>query len=67
MLLSELAPLVEAHQGVIYQMDDGRRAPICERLAGYANRAGSGQGSPSVFVLGEGLVGQCAADRSASC
>ncbi len=25
-LLSELVPLVNAHQGLIYQMDDGRRA-----------------------------------------
>ena len=32
MLLSELAPLVNAHQGVIYQMaDDGRRAPAAAR------------------------------------
>ena len=39
MLLSELAPLVNAHQGVIYQMEAERRRRACELLASYADDA----------------------------
>ena len=58
MLLSELAPLVNAHQGLIYQMaDDGRAAPADAReLRQRAARALSGARSQ----LGEGFIGQCA-------
>ena len=61
MLLSELASLVNAHQGVMYVVsrdDDGERL---KRLAGYADLqdvAGS-----RAYRLGEGLVGQCAKER----
>ncbi|HEX2855203.1 MAG TPA: HAMP domain-containing protein, partial [Opitutaceae bacterium] len=60
MLLSELAPLVDAQQGTIYQMDaeDSARTSL-RLLAGYANRAGQ----PTSIRLGEGLVGQCAVER----
>ena len=67
MLLSELAPLVDAQQGLIYVVEehaggsrqhdtDGRRL---RQLTGYANS----DRSPSARTLrfGEGLVGQCAA------
>ena len=40
MLLSELAPLVNAQQGTIYHLDRGRRrAPSCELLSSYAPAA----------------------------
>jgi HAMP domain-containing protein/signal transduction histidine kinase/DNA-binding response OmpR family regulator len=60
MLLSELAPLVEAQQGSIYQMelDEDRKATL-RLLAGYAQRSAQ----PRRIELGEGLVGQCALEK----
>jgi len=57
MLLAELAPLVKAQQGTIYQVIsvDGER-PVLRRLAGYAIASDL----PDSIPLGEGLVGQCA-------
>jgi HAMP domain-containing protein/CheY-like chemotaxis protein/signal transduction histidine kinase len=58
MLLSELAPLVGAHQGVIYQMEgDPMRL---KRLAGFADQR---EGHPEFVILGEGLLGQCALEK----
>jgi len=60
MLLSELAPLVEAQQGTIYQMDpieEGK--PTLRLLAGFAVPPGQ----PDRFAVGEGLVGQCAREK----
>ena len=60
MLLSELAPLVRAQQGTIYQMDEDKEAGSSLRLlAGYAQRPGQ----PQRIALGEGLVGQCAVEQ----
>ena len=60
MLLSELAPLVEARQGTIYQMEtDADAKPILRLLAGYAQRSGQ----PERIPVGEGLVGQCALEK----
>ena len=59
-LLSELAPLVDAQQGAIYQMAQTEDEPSAlRRLAGYAVRSSQ----PQRFSLGEGLVGQCAQER----
>ena len=60
MLLSELAPLVEAQQGTIYQMESeaGKQAAL-RLLAGYARRPGQ----PDQIPAGEGLVGQCAIEK----
>jgi HAMP domain-containing protein/CheY-like chemotaxis protein/nitrogen-specific signal transduction histidine kinase len=59
-LLSELAPLIEAQQGTIYQMDiDEHRRPVLRLLAGYAQRPGQ----PTLIPVGEGLVGQCAVEK----
>src|SRR5687767_12790893 len=59
MLLTELVPLVGAHQGLLYQMDaDGRRLKL---LASYANAREGGY--PDVLGLGEGFLGQCAVDQ----
>jgi CheY-like chemotaxis protein/signal transduction histidine kinase/HAMP domain-containing protein len=58
LLLSELAPLVNAQQGVIYQMEESGDLVL---LSAYAN---SGQnGHARRLVIGEGLVGQCAAEK----
>ena len=60
LLLSELAPLVNAHQGVIYQMDvEG--APRLRLLSAYADNAP--EGHPATLGIGEGLIGQCAVEK----
>ena len=61
MLLSELAPLVNAQQGVMYVLDESDGTPVLKQLAGYADRPEPGE--PRRFRIGEGLVGQCAVER----
>jgi HAMP domain-containing protein/CheY-like chemotaxis protein/GAF domain-containing protein len=59
-LLSELVPLVNAHQGLIYQMvDEG--GDCLKLLARYADNQTNGY--PSRLALGEGLIGQSATER----
>ena len=60
MLLSELVPLVSAHQGVIYQMDT-EVAPHLKLLASYANDHESGY--PEHLPVGDGFIGQCAVEK----
>jgi HAMP domain-containing protein/CheY-like chemotaxis protein/signal transduction histidine kinase len=60
MLLSELVPLADAHQGVIYRMD-AQGTPRLRMLASYGNLPH--QGYPAELALGEGFVGQCALDQ----
>jgi HAMP domain-containing protein/CheY-like chemotaxis protein/signal transduction histidine kinase len=62
MLLSELAPLVDAQQGTIYQMEkelDESGSLVLRLLGGYAQRPGQ----PERIRVGEGLVGQCALEK----
>ena len=60
MLLSELAPLVNAQQGVIYQMESEDSAGMV-MLSAFA---GDGQdGHLRQLKLGEGLIGQCALEK----
>ncbi len=60
MLLSELAPLVNAHQGVIYQMD----SDDANQMALLSTFAGDGDdGHLRELKVGEGLIGQCAAEK----
>ncbi|HEY1638170.1 MAG TPA: response regulator, partial [Rhizomicrobium sp.] len=59
-LLSELTPLVNAQLGVIYQMENAE-TPSLNLVASYADHPVDGH--PQVFRLGEGLVGQVAADK----
>ena len=58
-LLSELAPLVGAHQGVIYQMETDA-TPRLKRLAAYADDGENGH--PLYVNLGHGMLGQSAAE-----
>jgi len=60
MLLSELAPLVGAHQGVIYQVDADESQPFLSLLSVYAQ--GVEAAHPPRLDFGQGLVGQCASD-----
>jgi HAMP domain-containing protein/CheY-like chemotaxis protein/signal transduction histidine kinase len=59
MLLSELAPLVNAQQGVLYQMEADTPGSL-NLLSSFAN---SEEGHPETVRVGEGLVGQCAMDK----
>ncbi len=59
MLLSELAPLVNAQQGVLYQME-AEEAGSLNLLSSFAN---SENGRLETVRIGEGLVGQCALDK----
>jgi HAMP domain-containing protein/CheY-like chemotaxis protein/signal transduction histidine kinase len=61
LLLSELAPLVDAHQGVIYQLVTDEGEPALRLLSAYAD---DGENSHAARLrIGEGLVGQCALDK----
>ena len=60
MLLSELAPLVNAQQGVIYQMEEEDSGNMV-LLSAFANS--SQNGHPDNLRVGSGLVGQCASEK----
>jgi CheY-like chemotaxis protein/signal transduction histidine kinase/HAMP domain-containing protein len=62
LLLSELAPLVNAQQGIVYVMDGVAEAGQLRELATYADQEDRETG-PRRFAIGQGLVGQAAADR----
>jgi hypothetical protein len=61
MLLSELAPLVEAMQGVMYVMTETDRGARLKQLAAYADSPGSDL--PREYRMAEGIIGQCAQER----
>ena len=61
LLLSELTPLVNAHQGVIYQMENEETAASLKLLSAYADDGANGHAQS--MRLGEGLIGQCAVDK----
>ena len=60
LLLSELTPLVNAHQGVIYQVN-GEEESGLNLLSAYADDGANGH--RRALRLGEGLIGQCAVDK----
>jgi HAMP domain-containing protein/CheY-like chemotaxis protein len=60
MLLSELVPLVNAHQGVIYQMDT-EGTPSLKLLATYADDHENGY--PARLMPGQSFIGQCAVEK----
>jgi len=62
MLLSELAPLVNAQQGVIYQMGSEPTADDA-KLALLSTFADTPEGQFSEVRIGEGLIGQCASEK----
>ncbi|MBC7542660.1 MAG: HAMP domain-containing protein, partial [Candidatus Sericytochromatia bacterium] len=63
LILSELAPLVTAHQGIFYIADGGEAssAAALKLLASYAYR--ERKNVANTFALGEGLIGQCAFEK----
>src|SRR5207248_10467409 len=60
LLLSELTPLVNAQQGVIYQVES-EELHTMRLLSAYADDGVNGH--PQRLRIGEGLIGQCAADK----
>jgi HAMP domain-containing protein/CheY-like chemotaxis protein/signal transduction histidine kinase len=60
MLLSELAPLVNAQQGVIYQMETEASGALM-LLSAFAD--GGPDGHVQRLRTGEGLAGQCASEK----
>jgi HAMP domain-containing protein/CheY-like chemotaxis protein/signal transduction histidine kinase len=60
LLLTELTPLVNAQLGVIYQLEN-EDAQALRLLSAYADDGVTGH--PRRIRVGEGLVGQCAADK----
>jgi CheY-like chemotaxis protein/signal transduction histidine kinase/HAMP domain-containing protein len=61
MVLSELAPLVDAQQGVFYVNQGANGDASMKLLGGYAYR--KRKSLANEFRPGEGLVGQCALER----
>ena len=61
LILSELAPVVPAQQGVFYIMDASGREPELRLLASYACREQNGV--KTSFKLGESLIGQAALEK----
>ena len=61
LILSELAPVVSAQQGVFYIMSGSNGDSALELLANYAGHNGDGQ--KNRFRLGEGLIGQAALEK----
>ena len=62
LVLSELAPLVNAQQGIFF-INDAQQgdAPVMKLFASYAYR--ERRAVANVFHAGEGLVGQCALEK----
>ena len=60
LLLTELTPLVNAQLGVLYRLDksDGRHLRL---VSAYADDGVNGH--PQTIRVGQGLIGQCAADK----
>lgn len=61
LLLSELAPLLDAQLGVIYRLETEKGASYLKVLAAYADD--DGRLYSDRIPLGAGLIGQCAIDK----
>jgi HAMP domain-containing protein/signal transduction histidine kinase/DNA-binding response OmpR family regulator len=61
LILSELAPVVSAQQGVFYTLDATHEEATLKLLASYAYM--ERKTVANEFKLGEGLVGQCALEK----
>ena len=61
LIMSELTPLVSAHHGAFYIMDEDNNTPVLKLIASYAYKERKHVGNR--FHLGEGLVGQAALEK----
>ncbi|WP_320040409.1 hypothetical protein [uncultured Desulfobacter sp.] len=57
MILSELAPLVNAQHGIFYLVEQKEDGPLLRLLSSYAFK--ERKQLSSQFRIGEGLIGQC--------
>jgi HAMP domain-containing protein/CheY-like chemotaxis protein len=62
MIMSELTPLVGAHHGAFFVLDDEGEEPALRLIASYAYK--QRKSVANVFEFGEGLVGQAALERT---
>ncbi len=60
-LLSELVPLVNAHQGILYRIETQNGSHHLSLLGSYANSPDTGY--PETLSFGDGFVGQCALEK----
>ena len=61
LIMSELTPLVSAHHGAFYIMDNEANTPVLKLIASYAYKERKHVANP--LPLGEGLVGQAALEK----
>jgi HAMP domain-containing protein/CheY-like chemotaxis protein len=61
LIMSELTPLVSAHHGTFYIMEEENGTPLLKLIASYAYKERKHVGNR--FYLGEGLVGQAALEK----
>ncbi len=61
LIMSELTPLVSAHYGAFYIMDNDENSPVLKLIASYAYK--ERKHVANRFHLGEGLVGQAALEK----
>src|SRR5262249_55279298 len=61
LILSELAPVISAQQGVFYMMEEANAEKSLKLCSTYAYRERKGLNNG--FAFGEGLVGQCAFEK----
>ncbi len=61
LIMSELTPLVSAHHGAFFMMDQEHNTPILKLVSTYAFR--ERKTLQTRYHLGESLVGQCALER----
>jgi len=61
LIMSELTPLVSAHHGAFYIMEEENNTPVLKLIASYAYKERKHLGNR--FYLGEGLVGQAALEK----
>ncbi|HEV7593437.1 MAG TPA: HAMP domain-containing protein [Gemmatimonadaceae bacterium] len=61
LIMSELTPLVSAHHGTFYIMEEENHTPVLKLIASYAYKERKHVGNR--FYLGEGLVGQAALEK----
>ncbi|MBD1872334.1 response regulator [Nodosilinea sp. FACHB-131] len=61
LMLTYVAPLVDAQQGVLYLLDSTSQPPRLKLLSSYAYQ--ERKHLSNAFDLGEGLVGQCALEK----
>ncbi len=61
LIMSELTPLVSAHHGAFYLMDESGGVPSLRLIASYAYKERKHVGNR--FGIGEGLVGQAALEK----